>query len=156
MTPEAWSQELEYWGLAERAELDANGLLVRPLESLSLQELGQKIVTDIRENEYRVIRTIFDLTGYFATDSKTRHVSLHIPLDVYPLGRGIDLGRYIEKYTDVLTQHLKTMINGKSNVVIKKLTKACNDRFYEFQGQSYSSHTTPTMQIEIEFIEFVT
>lgn len=144
MSVGVWVQQLEYWGLSERTELDEDSKRIKPLSEMSMKEISDKMKRDTMKDEEIVIKTILESTGYYERGGKSRKTLLHIPIGKCKLPWGSDLGETLKAdhmhYEDLLRSQLKV-----NDVSIKDNHK--KTLTYSFQGETYSITETKTMTI---------
>ena len=142
-----WSQQLEYWGLADRVDLDENAKRVKPLGEMSMKEISEKMKRDTMKDEEIVIKTILESTGYYERGGKSRKTVLHVPIGCCKLPWGSDLGETLKHdsphYEELLRSQLKVTDVSIKDSHKKTLT-------YVFMGETYS--ITETKTITISFI----
>lgn len=141
----SWKAELEYWGLLERAEMDNEANLVKPLQEMSMKEVSDKLRKDIAQNEESVIKHVLESTGYYGQEAKKRKTELYIPIGCHTLPWGSDLGEILKADSLHFTELFKKLL-GVNDVSIKQdgHKKALT---YLFQGKSYTTPETKTMTV---------
>lgn len=149
MDSEVWTQQLEYWGLVERVELDENAKRVKPLCEMSMKEISERMKRDTMKDEEVVIKTILEATGYYDSGGKNRNTILHIPIGKCKLPWGNDLGETLKSdvnhYQDLLRSQLKVTDVSIKDSHKKTLT-------YQFQGESYSITENKTITISFTVV----
>lgn len=146
MSLDAWCRELEYWGLAEREELDRDAKKVKPMEVMTMREISEKIKRDIANDEETVVKLILESTGYYSQIGKSRKPVLYIPIGHCKLPWGSDLGETLENDDSHYAELIQKLLALPSPVTIKK--DIHKKQFsYQFQGETYTEPETKTMKI---------
>lgn len=144
MSIAVWSQQLDYWGLIERVELDENAKRIKPLGEMTMKEISDKMKRDTMKDEEVVIKTILESTGYYDRGGKSRKTVLHIPIGCCKLPWGNDLGETLKSDSSHYEHLLATQLRV-TDVSIKDSHK--KTLTYQFQGETYSITETKTMTI---------
>lgn len=161
MTSEEWADELDYWGLVERDDVESTTTVVPANRRLRaegdeppLSELGAAIRQDLMDTEAQVIRALFAGTGYDRPGGKTREDKLRVPMHKYamPWAQGGDLGSYILKNASVIASLIKAMLqlDGAFPVGITESRTPVHHMTYVFDGKQYTTQES-TLTVTISY-----
>lgn len=153
---DVWHTELDYWGLSECVlgeEERSSQAAARTFNRhwTALEQLGDEIRTQIRENEVSAVRTLLDQSGYSAARDKVRDVTLNVPIGKYAMECGSDLGHFLYTNASTLVPLFKRVLGQTTSIEIRKACHVKHFNDYEFGGHAYSTKDTPTLIISIHY-----
>lgn len=156
VAPQAWAAELDYWGLSERLMGVEERAAQRQERAYNrnrraLQQLGDEVRAQIKDNEVEAVRAVLDKSGYSAACDKGRDTTLMLPVGHCPLACGADLGAYILANGPTV-KALLTEVLAPCDVKIEKVPhRPKHPLKYRFAGADYSSEQTETLTVALRF-----